>query len=54
MQVKTFVINPLCCEQSEEEANKFLRSHRVLQLDRQYAKERGCALSCRNIITNNP
>ena len=42
MQVKTFVINPLCSEQAEEEANRFLRSHRILQLDRQYDAERGC------------
>ena len=42
MQVKTFVINPLCSEQAEEEANRFVRSHRVLQLDRQYDSAGGC------------
>ena len=42
MQIKTFVINPMCSDQAEEEANKFLRSHRILQMERQYDINNGC------------
>ena len=41
MQVKTFIIPFLSPEWAEEEVNKFLRSHRVLQVDRQFSAEQG-------------
>lgn len=39
MQVKTFVLPVLSSERSEDELNKFLRSHRILQMERHFCTE---------------
>jgi len=39
MQIKTFILPVLSAESSEEALNKFLRSHRVLQLERHFCSE---------------
>lgn len=41
MQIKIFTLPVLHSEQMEEEANKFLRSHRVMTIDRQFCAEQG-------------
>lgn len=41
MQVKTFVLPVLSSDSSEDELNKFLRSHRVLQIERHFCSENG-------------
>lgn len=41
MQIKIFTLPVLNSEQTEEEVNKFLRSHRVMTLDRQFCAEQG-------------
>ena len=41
MQIKIFTLPVLDSELMEEEANKFLRSHRVLTVDRQFSAENG-------------
>lgn len=41
MQVKSFIIPILCPESMEEEVNKFLRSHRVTTVDRQFCPDNG-------------
>ena len=41
MQVKTFIVPVLSSERSEEDLNRFLRSHRVLQMDRHFCAENG-------------
>ena len=41
MQVKTFILPVLSSKQSEDELNKFLRSHRVLQMERHFCPENG-------------
>lgn len=41
MQIKLFTMPVFGGEQVEEELNKFLRSHRVLQLERHYVAEQG-------------
>ena len=41
MQVKTFVLPVLSSEHSEDELNKFLRGHRVLQMERHFCAENG-------------
>lgn len=41
MQIKLFTMPVFGGEQVEEELNKFLRSHRVLQLERHFVPEQG-------------
>lgn len=41
MQIKLFTMPVFGGDQVEEELNKFLRSHRVLQLERHYVSEQG-------------
>lgn len=41
MQIKIFTLPVLDSGQMEEEANKFLRSHRVMTIDRQFTPENG-------------
>jgi len=41
MQIKSFTIPVFSAEYAEEELNKFLRSHRVLQLERHFCSEGG-------------
>ena len=41
MQIKLFTMPVFGGEHVEEELNKFLRSHRVLQLERHYVSEQG-------------
>ena len=41
MQIKLFTIPACGDEKEEEELNKFLRSHRVLQLERHFVAEQG-------------
>lgn len=41
MQFKIFTLPVLNSEPMEEEANKFLRSHRVMTVDRQFCAEQG-------------
>ena len=41
MQVKTFILPVLSSERNEEDLNKFLRSHRVLQMERHFCAENG-------------
>lgn len=41
MQVKIFTLPIHGCEQMEEEANRFLRSHRVMTVDRQFSPDGG-------------
>ena len=40
MQVKTFILPVLSAERSEEELNRFLRAHRVLQMERHFCAEK--------------
>ena len=41
MQVKTFILPVLSSERSESELNRFLRSHRVLQMERHFCADNG-------------
>lgn len=41
MQIKVFTIPVTSPENMEEEANKFLRSHRIMTVDRQFTAEGG-------------
>lgn len=41
MQIKIFTLPVIGSEQMEEDANKFLRSHRVMTVDRQFCAEQG-------------
>lgn len=41
MQIKIFTIPASCSYVQEEEINKFLRSHRVMTVDRHFAAENG-------------
>lgn len=41
MQIKTFVLPVLSSERSEDELNRFLRSHRVLQMERHFCADNG-------------
>ena len=41
MQIKTFVLPVLSSECSEEELNRFLRGHRVLQVERHFCPDSG-------------
>lgn len=41
MQIKVFTIPTMAADTAEEEVNKFLRSHRVLTLDRIFMAENG-------------
>lgn len=41
MQIKVFTLPVLDSGQMEEETNKFLRSHRVMTIDRQFTPENG-------------
>lgn len=41
MQLKVFTIPVTSPEAMEEEANRFLRSHRVMTIDRQFTHEGG-------------
>ena len=41
MQIKLFTLPIFDCEHSEEEMNKFLRSHRILQTERHFCPDNG-------------
>lgn len=41
MQLKSFVLPVMDCSVAEEELNRFLRGHRVLQIHRQFSPEHG-------------
>ena len=45
MQIKIFTLPALNSEQTEEEANKFLRSHRVMTVDRAVSR-----LLCKQVV----
>ena len=41
MQIKIFTLPVFSSERSEEDFNRFLRSHRILQVDRHFCPDNG-------------